>query len=161
MNKEQKDTIRQCLLDLEKENGRLTPESVVASAKNKDSLLHSFFEWDTKKAANAFWLAQARELITSVMVVTTTEKTSVKSVYYVRDPRCAGGEQGYVSTDTLRTDADMAREVLIAEFSRAGAALARARTMAKVLSLDNEVENLITGIDQLRSVVSVGSEATQ
>lgn len=158
MNKEQKDIIKQCLVDLEKENGRLTPEDVVAFAKRKDSPIHEFFEWDVKKAAYAFWLAQARELITSVMVVTSTEKTSVTSVYYVRDPRCAGGEQGYVSTDTLRTDADMARDVLIAEFARAGSALARARTMAKVLSLDDKVENLIAGIDQLRSVVMVGHE---
>jgi hypothetical protein len=161
MNKEQKDIIKQCLIDLEKENGRLTPEDVVTFAKSKDSPIHSFFEWDIKKAAYAHWLAQARGLITSVMVVTTTETTSVKSVFYVRDPRCSGNEQGYVSTDTLRTDEDMAREVLIAEFSRAGAALVRARTMAKVLALDEEVEKLITGIDTLRATVTVGVEAVQ
>ena len=161
MNQEQKDIVKQCLADLEALNGRLTPEVVVEFAKKKGSPLHDFFEWDIKKASYANWLAQARQLITSVMVVTTVEKTTVKSVYYVRDPRCEAKEQGYVSTDTLRTDVDMAREVLIAEFSRAGAALERARTMAKVLSMDGEVENLISGIDRLRSVVMVGTEATQ
>lgn len=157
MNQEQKDTLKKHLSDLEQENGRLTPEDVVASAKKKDSPLHSFFEWDIKKAAYAHWLAQARELITTVMVVTKTETTSIKSVYYVRDPRCAGGEQGYISTDKLRTNEDLARDVLIAEFSRAGAALVRARTMAKVLSLEAEVENLITGIDTLRSTITVAA----
>lgn len=43
--------------------GRLTPNAVVEAARNARSPLHRHFEWDDLKAADAYRLEQAREII--------------------------------------------------------------------------------------------------
>lgn len=160
ISQSKREEIKARLSELESASGgRLTPDAVVKDAKSPESPLHDCFEWNVKKAAHSYWLEQARALITSVMVVTRTEKSTVSTVFYVRDPSAGPVEQGYVSVETVRSDADMAREVLVREFSAAGSALTRARNLAKVLALEDEVEQLISGVDRLRSVVMVGATA--
>lgn len=150
MTAEQRQAIKDRLAQIEARNGgRLTPDMVVQDAKRKDSPLHACFEWDVKKAAAAYWLDQARELITSVRVVVRTEHTNVSSVFYVRDPS-AGKEQGYVSVTKLRTDKDMAREALVSEFSRVADMLRRAREVAAVLECQGDVEDLLKSVIGLR-----------
>lgn len=53
-----------------KHAGRLTPEMVVSDAKAKKSPLHDAFEWDNTKAAVAYRLVQAGDLIRAIIVVT-------------------------------------------------------------------------------------------
>ena len=151
MTPEQREAVKKRLIEIEEENGgRLTPDAVVRDAKRKDSPLHSCFEWDVKKAAAAHWIEQARDLITSIRIVVKTERTNVSAVYYVRDPAAKSGEQGYVSVTKVRTDADMAREVLVAEFGRVADMLRRARELAAALEAQSEVEALLQGVVGLR-----------
>jgi len=130
--------------------GRLTADDVVADAKRKDSPLHAHFEWDTKKAASAYWIEQARVLITSVRVVVTTETSQVSVVAYIRDPAAASSQQGYVATASVRKDVDVAREVLAAEFTRIGSMLRRARELAVVFEAQDEVDGLLQSVVGLR-----------
>ena len=45
-------------------NGKsLSPAVVLDAAKNEDSPLHKYFEWDDRKAAHLYRLTQAREII--------------------------------------------------------------------------------------------------
>lgn len=158
---DQREAIRERLAEIEKQNnGRLTPEAVVEDAKRKDSPLHAHFEWDVKKAAMRYWIERAREIITSVQVVTRIEKTRVASVYYVRDPSASTTEQGYVSIDRLRTDDDMAREAVVNEFARAAACLHRAKTLARVLNMEREVEQLIEGVESVKRIAEQPSAVT-
>jgi hypothetical protein len=148
---EQREAIRTRLAEIEAANGgRLTAAAVVQDAKRKSSPLHSCFEWDIRKAAESHWIEQARELITSVRVVVQTEHTKVNAVYYVRDPTAENQEQGYVSIKRLRGEREMARDALIAEFSRVADMLRRAREMAVVLDSQNDVEKLLQGVVGLR-----------
>lgn len=78
--------------------GRLTPEDVVAAAADPASPLHGAFDWDDAAAAAKWRIEQARELIRSVRIEITTETRSLRVVGYVRDPRAAGSETGYVET---------------------------------------------------------------
>ena len=150
MNKEQKAAVQQRLREIEQANGgRLTPDDVVADAKKADSPLHPFFEWNKTKAAHAYWLEQARTLITSVVVMQKTEKVAVSTVFYVRDPTVKHNEQGYVSIETIRSDADMARDFLAEEFGRAASALARAKAYAKVLKFEEDVDHVIEEVKTL------------
>lgn len=161
MTKEKKEAIRQRLAEIEARNrGRLTPDAVIHDAKDKDSPLHDQFEWDKTKAAYAHWQDQARALITSVRVIITTETSTIKSIYYVRDPSAASKDQGYVSVDKLRTDQDMARDALVAEFSRVADLLRRARELATVLEMQDEVTKLIDGTVGLRQRVQDMPSAT-
>ena len=151
MTPEQREAVKKRLIEIEEANGgRLTPDAVVRDAKRKDSPLHSCFEWDVKKAAEAHWIEQARDLITSIRIVVRTEHTNVSVVFYVRDPAAKSGEQGYVSVTKVRTDADMAREVLVVEFGRVADMLRRARELAAALEAQSEVEALLQGVVGLR-----------
>lgn len=156
MTGEQREAIRIRLNEIEARNGgRLTPDAVVEDAKQKSSPLHNQFEWDTKKAAYSHWIEQARTLITSVKIIERTETTTVKSVYWIRDPSAAGTEQGYVSIKTLRSDKEAARAALVDAFSAAGDLLRRAKNLAVVLEMETEVDALLKGVRELRDRVSL------
>src|SRR5690349_9243368 len=106
--KDQQKAARDRLAELEEEHGKLTANIVVADAEKRDSPLHSYFEWDTRKAAQRYRLMQARALIRSVRINIRTEKTVVSTVAYMRDPSAGPREQGYLSVAKIRTDRDVA-----------------------------------------------------
>lgn len=151
MTSDQITAVRERLREIAERNGGvLTADAVVADARSKTSPLHEHFEWDRAKAAAAYWLIQARELIRTVTVTIRTETTNVTAVAYVRDPRQSGDKQGYVAVTTVRSNADLAREVLIDEFGRVASMLRRARELAAALSAESEIEDLLTRVVGLR-----------
>lgn len=48
--------------------GLLTPQEVVKHAKDKNSFLHKYFEWNNNRAAECYRIEQARHLIRMVYV---------------------------------------------------------------------------------------------
>jgi len=134
------------LQELYQEHQKLTPDMVVADARHPDSILHGYFNWDVEHAANEHWRDIARSLIRSVRLVITTETTAVECVAYVRDPNSPSDEQGYLQVSRVRTEADVARDVLVDEFSRAASALKRARELATVFDMRKDVEDLIESV---------------
>ncbi len=73
-------------LDLlrKQQHGELTPEDVVADARNPNSPLHSFFEWDDSAAAEQYRLQQARGLIRAVVAIYVREdKPAVRTKAFV------------------------------------------------------------------------------
>ena len=135
---------------LEDKNGSITPETVVQDAMDPDSPLHDEFTWDLNEAAKAHWLDQARRLIRSVKVIITTETKTVTAVAYVRDPSKPKDEQGYLSVEKVRADKEVARDVLIDEFKRAGAALQRAQKLTIAFDIEEEVDAMAKGVYKLR-----------
>ena len=129
--------------------GKLTPELVVQSARSKNSPLHDYFDWDDKVAGVHWRIQQARELIRSIRIEITTSNVIIKAPRFLRDASVASDEQGYVSVVRLRSDQEMARETVIAEFERAAAALARAKAVAAALDLENKVDELYQQVIRL------------
>jgi hypothetical protein len=87
-------------LDLlrQQSQGELTPEDVLKDARNANSPLHSYFEWDDGAAAEQHRLQQARGLIRAVVAVYVSEdKPAVrtKAFVHINDP----GAQHYRSAD--------------------------------------------------------------
>ncbi len=151
LSKQKSELIRKRFEKIEqKRGGRLTPDDVVADARDPASPTHSYFTWDDTKAAEAYRIDQARSLITMVRVVIKVEHTTIRSVCYVRDPALDNTTQGYVSVKRLRTDADAARDALVAEFSRVADMLRRARELAVALHATEEVEALLASVVGLR-----------
>lgn len=69
--------------------GELTPGDVVADARNPNSPLHPFFEWDDDDAAEQYRLQQARGLIRAVVAIyVSDDKPAVrqKAYVHVREP---------------------------------------------------------------------------
>ena len=61
--------------------GFITPTSILEYAKQEDSELHQYFEWDNSSAAEAYRLQQARELVNHIVqiVVIDGKKTEERS----------------------------------------------------------------------------------
>lgn len=151
--------IRDALATIAEANGgRLTPDAVVSEAASKSSVLHDLFEWDTRKAAHAYRLDQARTLIRSVRVVITNERTTVSTVCYVRDPDATAEDQGYVATASIIGDVERARATLVNEFSRAAGALRRARELAVAFDMVGEVDAIAVSVDAMRTKVEAKVE---
>lgn len=136
-----------------RDGGRLTPETVVLAARDPASPLHDFFDWDNATAAHKHRIEESRRLIRTVTLTFTVEQQQVRTVAYVHDPACAPGDQGYISVNRVRTDADLAREVLVNEFSRVTAAMNRAKSLSAVLGLADEVDHLAEHVGQVHSLV--------
>ena len=137
LSKEQQDVV----IGVESSGRVVKPEDVEEAARDPESPLHSLFEWDDGKAGYQWRIHTARRVIASVHIVTRTETTLVTSVGYVRDPRLPPDEQGYVAVETVSSDADLAREALMKEFSRIESALDRARALSDVFGLHDDMKD--------------------
>lgn len=136
-------------------SGNLDPKRVVEAARYKDSPLHSYFEWDDKKAASAYRIDQARDLIRRVEMVITVKDVPFRAPRWVSEPsnRLEGG--GYSELLDIRSDEDRARDVLIDEMKRMTSAIARMKSVAAVLNaeddlmeIDRQVKRVIEEVSQ-------------
>jgi len=137
---------------LEDQHGSLTPDIVVAAAREPDNPLHrcpEFLGWDAEKASEAYYLAAARRIIASVHIIVRTETTRVSIPAYIRDPEKTSNEQGYRSVSRLKSEEDSARAAIVEEFARAGAHLKRARDLATYLGSSEEIDDLIQRADNI------------
>lgn len=67
-----------CLYDIYKSNNhKLTADVVLKKAKSKSHPLHSCFEWNNSKAAQAYRLNQARKIIACVVIEKMVGRKSV------------------------------------------------------------------------------------
>lgn len=119
-------------------DGILKPDDVVASATPEDSPLHSLFEWDDTKAANEYRKQEARQVISSVQIITISDPDSAprSMIAFVHTEGC---EQGYRATVEVLQDEAMMRTVL-------GDALAQLnglRLRYKELAVLSEVWNAV------------------
>jgi hypothetical protein len=74
---------------LKQNKGELTPKDVVDDARNSNSPLHSFFEWDDSAAAEEYRLQQARGLIRSVVAIYTrpdAPAVRTKAMVHINEP---------------------------------------------------------------------------
>lgn len=142
----------------EMHGGHITPDIVLADARDASSPLHSLYNWDTSQAAHEHWLDTSRRIIRSVRVVIREERSVIRAIAFVRDPSVQSNKQGYVSVAKLRTDEDLSREALIYEFTRAAAALRRARELAAALSLREDMEVMLEQIDMWRLQAERGEQ---
>ncbi len=138
------------LKQLENERGELTPQSVVERAHDPESLLHEYFTWDDQEAAYKWRLEQARRLIRSVRLQINETQTNIRSVAYVRDPSKPDKETGYVSTASIRTDKERAREAVKAEIDRAISCMSRAYEVAHAVGMANEIDSLRAELERVR-----------
>lgn len=65
------------LVRIRNKYGELSPENVVAESTDKDSILHSIFEWDDTAAAEKYRREQARHLIKNIEVKITIEHYAI------------------------------------------------------------------------------------
>ena len=89
--------------------GFLTPEAVVNSARDENSPLHPFFDWDDTEAARKWRIVQARRLIRLSVTIIKPEVEPVRA--FVSLPRDRG-VNGYRSTVQVLSDEDLREQLL-------------------------------------------------
>src|SRR5215831_392602 len=93
---------RKVLLKLAKAN-QLTPDNVIAEAKNKSSPFHKQFEWNVDKAAMEQWRDTARWIIAGYKIEIVINQQVFNVSQFVSDVRKAPWEQGYCEVGSLVT----------------------------------------------------------
>lgn len=95
--------------ELERRDGKLTPEAVLDAARSTDSIIHDDFEWDNTVAAEKFRLGQASNMISLLIVVSDEDKPAVRGFV-----NCNSGIQkgGYVNIGRAMANDDVKAVVL-------------------------------------------------
>lgn len=138
-----KDEVAKRLARIATGAGTITPEMVVDDARDPESPLHKHFEWDDEIAASAYRIDKARAIIRSVKVVVKNERIVVLAPAYIRDPEAPTRSQGYIHVNTLKDDVESAKDALLREFRSVSVQLARAKALASVLGLEDEIGKLL------------------
>lgn len=141
---------------LQNPDGRLLPADVVAAARSPDSPLHKHFTWDDSEAARLRRLDEARALIRRVNIEVVVHNIPLSVPAYVRDPDADARQAGYVETMRLRSEDDAARTAIVTEMQRVAQAVRRAKAVAAVLGVAEDVE----AIERLAGSVAARIEAT-
>lgn len=105
-------TIGEILERIEERDGEITNRSVLDEARSEDSEIHNLIEWNTGKAAEAYRLIQAGNIIRSVVVVTEETETQnpirVRAFVNVTEKK----EGSYVSIVHALSDEEMKAKVI-------------------------------------------------
>lgn len=138
------------LAKLASENdGCLVAETVVVKATDPSHPLHEAFEWNDKIAGHRYRVEQANEYIRTVRIEHKTIDKTMMVPLYIRDPRQANNEPGYLALPRVRTDKQLSNEAIRQEFSRAAAALQRARDIAAALGKEEPIDDLLVRVRNL------------
>lgn len=120
-------------------DGLVEPVNVVEAARDPQSPLHRYFEWDDTAAAQAYRLVQARKLIARVRVVVVDHGPSMVNVSIVSpsgEPR-----RGYLPITRVASDPDLCAQAMAD--ARRGIAAYRVR-----LSAFEQARDVVAHLDQ-------------
>lgn len=92
--------------------GKLVQAQVVDAARSNNSPLHSAFEWDNAKAAHAFRLDQAGQLIRSLVVIVEQEHEEKSPPLRAFVNVTQDSERSYTSLAHAMSDEDMRRQLI-------------------------------------------------
>jgi len=129
--------------------GEVTPDAVVEAAKDEDSPLHAEFEWNDGAAAHQHRLAQARYLIREITYeVSPRSERVISEISYTHTPGRTG--QGYITLGAAARNRETAQAVLQEEIGRCESSMNRARQVADVLGLRDDVDEALRGLTAIR-----------
>ena len=103
------------LSELEKREGKLTPELVLNESRDENAVLHPCFEWDDEKAAESYRLWQAGKILRDITVTIEREETAPPRIIraYVNISDQQKHEKGaYVSLNVAMNNGDYKAQVL-------------------------------------------------
>jgi hypothetical protein len=129
-------------LQRDSEDGVLRPKAVVAFAKkNKESALHTQFTWDVGKAAEQYWLEQARRVIRVHVMVEPSIEEEIQVFVALEDDRA--GDGGYRLTQNVMSEPQRRAQLLrqaLKELKRIREKYKSLAALAKIFSALDDVE---------------------
>ena len=97
------------------QRGYLTPRIVVEDARNTESPLHSYFDWNDEVAAEAWRIEQAKYLIRNISITVSTDKTPQVRHFFSVTPSAnmhVSEPKVYVTMDNVISNAGRRIEVV-------------------------------------------------
>jgi hypothetical protein len=91
--------------------GLVRPEAVVEYARNPETALHSWFEWDDSKAAEKYRLHQARMRLRLVLTMHPKAEIKFRAVVSLKEDRYSG--QGYRLTLDVMSESERREQILL------------------------------------------------
>lgn len=122
--------------------GILCPKKVVAFAKNKDTSLHSAFEWSDSKAAYEYRIEQARRLIRVSVEVVSYEGEDITVQAFFSCEKDRNGCGGYKSFSALMLDEEGRESVLQTAIGELKAFQNRYKRLKELSNVFSVIESL-------------------
>lgn len=134
----------------ERFKGELTPKDVIDDAKNHNSPLHAYFEWDDGEAAEQWRLQQARSLIRAVVAVYVDDAEPARRVQaFVHVPEA--GAPHYRATDHALSQERTREMVLMQAWKEFQSWKKRYSHLEELADLFKAGNKVVKRIPQLRS----------
>lgn len=124
------DALRQILKKNKKQ--KLLPVAVVNEARDPESPLHRYFEWDDSKAAHAHRLDQARHLIASIEIISDDKSDPRPAFVSLASDRISGG---YRDVNHVMSSAELRREMMATALGELKAIQARYDRLADLVKV--------------------------
>jgi|SRR3990167_407859 len=144
---------------VEENNGLLSPEIVVDDAKNPDSPLHDYFNWDDKVEAVRHRVHMARLLISSIAVVIEREEIPIKNVPIsvsrndrpieprafnnVRVYKNEISDRGYTTLLNVLTDEDLRKQTVIKALRELRSWCSKYRIYDELTPIASDIDHMI------------------
>lgn len=90
--------------------GVIEPRAVVEAARDPDSVLHDYFEWNDSTAAEAYRIVQARQLLRTFVVHVGEPAVATRAFVSLTSDRISGG--GYRATIDVLSDDELREQML-------------------------------------------------
>jgi hypothetical protein len=119
----------------------VTPQQIVDFAKNENTEIHECFTWDIEKAAEKYWLYEARQVVCN-LVIKRVDKQGEEKPTSIRVFHKTDNETGYKPTVLILKNADEYEKLL----NRAKQELLAFKNKYSRLS---ELEKIFEAIDEL------------
>ena len=126
--------------------GRLHPKHVVAAARDKASALHDKFEWDDRKAGEAYRLQQATELIRTVTFLPAGSNEPIRAYCSLSSDRLS--RSGFRAVADVLTDEALKAQLLedaLNEMKAMSLRYDRIRNAGKVKQVFREIDKATAG----------------
>jgi hypothetical protein len=125
----------QALEEMEAQYGEMTPRLLVDLARDPDNVFHErIFKFSDEEIADQARLDIARRIL-SVKYSVVIEDHVVRTVSFVRDPKCGTRAQGYINLNQVEPHSQQAKEVLARELACIEALIERVYGIAQRLGL--------------------------
>lgn len=140
----------ECLSEIEKKEGVLTPSIVVDKAKKKRSVIHDYFEWDNSEAGAKYRMHQARQLMNHIEVEIidngNKENKTIKMFHNIQVVE-ASKDRGYISLSAVVNSADYREQVIDKALNELAGWKKRHREYS-------ELKPVFKAIDEVQAVVT-------
>lgn len=135
----------------------IRPEDVVDDARPESSPTHPFFEWDDQVAAEKYRLEQAQYYLRNIEII-REDAAPIRAFHVVTITENEEAARGYVTLDTVLSDAELLSQVIEEERQRLEAIahnLAQYQALAPIVN--GPLQTTITMLRELQLAEVVGA----